>query len=191
MPTGTVRTLISFACLAWLVVGGYGLWGIVVEDSGDNWETPYLVFAIALFLGAVLNLAAVWIVSQRDERSPMRVIGLGVCGVGLLSTVVACAIPVWMTLLATGYALIAVSGVQPWRRPVAFLAAAQLLGMAAMFVGIAAEVGRRDEYGDHPAAFGIGIVVTAVATVVSLYQLDRSSTASVPSPALTVGAGAL
>ena len=46
--------------------------------------------------------------------------------------------------------------------------------MAAMFIGIAAEVGRRDEYGDHPVAGSIGIIVTAGATVVSLYQLDRS-----------------
>jgi hypothetical protein len=174
MPTDTVRTLTSLASLAWIVVGGYGLWGILVEDSGDNWQTPYLIFASALFLGAALTVAAIWSVSRRDERSPTRVIGLGVCVVGLLSTLVAWALPLWMTLLAIGYAVVAVSGLRPWRRSVAFLAGAQLLGMAAMFVGIAAEVGRRDEYGDHPVAFGIGIVVTAGATVVSLYQLDRS-----------------
>ena len=96
MPTSTARTLTSFACLAWLVVGGCGLWGIVVEDSGDNWETPYLIFAIALFLGAALNLAAVWIGSQRISVRRCA-IGLGVCVVGLLSTVVAWALPLWMT----------------------------------------------------------------------------------------------
>jgi hypothetical protein len=174
MSTSTGRTLISLASLAWLVVGGYGVWEIVVEDAGDDWETAYLIFAGALFLGALLTLTALWNVSRRDERSPMRVIGLAVCAVGLLSTLVAWALPLWMTLLAIGYALVALSGLRPWRRSAGFLAAAQLLGMAAMFAGIAAEVGRRDEYGDHPAAFGIGIVVTAVATVVSLYQLDRS-----------------
>jgi hypothetical protein len=174
MPTDTVRTLTSLASLAWIVVGGYGLWGILVEESGDNWQTPYLIFASALFLGAALTVAAVWIVSRREERSRTRVIGLGVCVVGVLSTLVAWALPLWMTLLAVGYAVVGVSGLRPWRRSVAFLAGAQLLGMASMFVGIAAEVGRRDEYGDHPVAFGIGIVVTAAATVVSLYQLDRS-----------------
>jgi hypothetical protein len=174
MPTDSVRTLTSLASLAWIVVGGYGLWGILAEDSGDNWQTPYLIFAGALFLGAALTVAAVWSVSRRDERSPTRVIGLGVCAVGLLSTLVAWALPLWMTILAIGYAVVAVSGQHPWRRSVALLAGAQLLGMAAMFVGIVAEVGRRDEYGDRPVAFGIGIVVTAGATVVSLHQLDRS-----------------
>ena len=174
MPTDTVRTLTSLASLAWIVVGGYGLWGILVEDSGDDWQTPYLIFASALFLGAALTVPAIWSVSRRDERSPARMIGLGECVVGLLSTRVAWALPLWMTILAIGFAVVAISGQRPWRRSVAFLAGAQLLGMAAMFVGIAAEVGRRDEYGDHPVAFGIGIVVTAGATVVSLYHLDRS-----------------
>jgi len=174
MPTDAVRTLTSLASLAWIVVGGYGLWGILVEDSGDNWQTPYLIFASALFLGAALTVAAVWIASHRDERSTTRVIGLGVCLVGLLSTLVAWALVLWMTLLAIGFGLVALSGRHPSRRAVALLAGAQLFGMAAMFTGIAAEVGRRDEHGDHPVAFGIGLVVTFAATVVSLYQLDRS-----------------
>jgi hypothetical protein len=174
MPTDAVRTLSSLASLAWIVVGGYGLWGILVEDTGDNWQTPYLVFASALLIGAALTVAAVWIVSRRDEPSTMRVIGLGVCVVGLLSTLVAWALPLWMTLLAIGFAVVAVSGQRPWQRPVALLAGAQLLGMAAMIVGIAVEVGRRDEYGDHPVAGSIGLVLTAGAAVVSLYQLDRS-----------------
>jgi hypothetical protein len=119
-------------------------------------------------------------VSSPGERSPLRSIGLAVCALGVLSTVVAWALPLWMTLFAVGFALIALAGAQPWRRPVAFLALTPLLGMTAVFVGIAAELGPRDEYGDHPAAFGIGLVVTATATLVSLYQLDRSVGASVP-----------
>lgn len=174
MPTDHVRTLTSLASLAWLVVGGYGMWGILEEDSGDSWQTPYLIFASALVVGAALTVAAVWSVSRRDERSPTRAIGLGFCVVGLLSTLVAWALPLWMTMLAIGFAVVAVSGQGAWRRSVAFLAGAQLLGMAAMFVGIAAEVGRRDEYGDHPVAFGIGIVVTAAATAASLAHLHRS-----------------
>jgi len=174
MPTDTVRTLSLLASLAWLVVGGYGLWGILVEDASDNWEIPYLIFAIALMLGAALTVAAIWSVSRREERSPTRAVGLGFCVVGVASTLVAWALPLWMTLLAVGFSLVALSGLRPWRRAVALLAGAQLLGMAAMFIGIAAEVGRRDSYGDYPVAGSIGIVVTASVTVVSLYHLDRS-----------------
>jgi hypothetical protein len=175
MPTRTVRWLTSFAALAWIVVGGYGMWEIVAEDSGEDWETPYAIFSSALFLGTLLTVAAVWIVSRHSERSPMRMVGFGVCAVAVLSTVVAWALPLWMTLSAVGYALVAASGAQPWRRAVALLSAAQVLGMAALFLGIAVEVGRQDEYGDHPAAFGLGTLVTAAATVGALVQLRRSS----------------
>jgi hypothetical protein len=65
---------------------------------------------------------------------------------------------------------------------VAALAAAQLLGLAALFIGITAEVGRVDEYGDYPAAFGIGLMVAAVATIASHYLLDRSLLAPATAP---------
>jgi len=174
MRTSTPRMLISLAAVAWIVVAGYGVWGIVAEDSGENWETPYAIFSIALLLGTLLTVAAVWIAGRHGERSPMRMVGLGVCAAAVLSTVAAWALPLWMTLSAVGYALIAAAGVPPWRRAVALLSAAQALGMAALFLGIAVEVGRQDQYGDHPVAFGIGILATAVATVGALVQLDRS-----------------
>lgn len=184
MPARTVRRLASLAALAWIVVGGYGLWEIVAEDSGDDWETSYAIFSSALFLGTLLTVAAVWIVSRDRERTPMRTVGFVVCGVAVLSTVAAWALPLWMTLSAVGYGLIAASGMHPWRRAVALLSAAPLLGLAALFLGIAVEVGQQDEYGDHPAAFGIGTLVTAAVTVGALVQLGRSS------DVLAVGHGA-
>ena len=174
MATRTPRMLVSFAAVAWIVVGGYGIWEIVGEDSGDSWEIPYAIFSIALFLGTLLAVAAVWIASRHGERSPMRIVGLGVCVVAVLSTLVAWALPLWMTLSAVGYVLVAAAGAPPWRRAVTLLSAAQVLGIVALFLGIAAEVGRQDEYGDHPAAFGIGTLVAAVATMGALVQLDRS-----------------
>ena len=51
MPTSTLRTLTALAALAWIVVGGYGLWEVLAEDSGDNWETPYAIFGIACSSG--------------------------------------------------------------------------------------------------------------------------------------------
>jgi heme/copper-type cytochrome/quinol oxidase subunit 4 len=180
MSKNTVRPLISVAAFSWLVVGGYGLWEVIAEDSSDNWEIAYSIFAIALLVGSLLTLVAVWMVTRRGEHPVVRSIGLAVSALGVLSTVVAWALPVWMTLIAVGYVLIALSGSQSWRRPVAFLAVAQLLGGMTMFIGLAAELGPRDEYGDYPAAFGIGLVVTAAATLMSLYKLDRSVSASVP-----------
>jgi hypothetical protein len=171
-----VRTFSSLAVLAWLVLGGYGIWEIVAEDSGDNWETPYLIFNVALFLSVLLTTAAVWTATRSEKRSPMRLIGWGVCALGLFFALAgAWALPAWMTLFAIGYGLIALSGAsRPWRLPVACLAASQVAGMVALFVAAAAEVGRSDEYGDHPAAFGISLVVTVAGSLISMYLLDRS-----------------
>jgi hypothetical protein len=182
MTRTNVRTLVSIAAACWLVVGGYGLAEVVAEDAGDNWEIGYSIFAIALMLGAILTVAALWVVSNPSARPVLRSVGLVVCGLGVVTTFVAWALPLWMTVLAIGFALVAASGIPPWRRPVAALAAAQLLGMAALFIGITAEVGRVDEYGDYPAAFGIGLLVTAVATIASLYLLDRSLLAPATAP---------
>jgi hypothetical protein len=175
MTRFTVRPLIALAALGWVVIGGHGLWTIVVEESsGDDWEIRYLVSSIALFVASLLTLVVLWRATSDGARSPMRVVGLAVTSLGVLSTVVAWALPLWMTLLAVGYGLLFVSMGQSRLRPVVLLAGAQLLGMAFLFAGMAAEVGRVDEYGDYPAAFGIGLAVTAVATIVSLYLLDRS-----------------
>jgi len=174
MPTNTLRTLGALATVAWIAVGGYGLWQVLAEDTGDNWETPYAIFTIALLLGTLLAVAAVWIVSSREEGSTMRTVGFVVLGLAVLSTFVAWALPLWMTLSALGYALVAGAGVAPWRRAVGLLGLAPLFGMATLFVGIAAEVGSQDEYGDHPAAFGIGTIVTAAVTVAALAQLRRT-----------------
>ena len=163
MSKSTVRPLTSVAAFSWLVVGGSGLWQVIAEDSSDNWEIAYSIFAIALLLGSLLTVVAVWRASRPADRSLVRSIGLAVCALGALSTVVA------------------LSGSQSWRRPVAFLAVAQLLGMMTLFIGLTAELGQRDEYGDYPAAFGVGLVVTAAATLMSLYQLDRSANTSVAS----------
>ena len=176
MARNAFRWINSLAALAWLTVGGYGVWQILDQDSGDYWQIPYLIFTLALVVGGVLTVVAVWNLSRGVEQPPLRWIGLAFCALGVvLSTVAAWATPGWMTLFGIGFGLVALSGSKPWRRAVALLATAQLVGMAVMFTALAAEVGRRDEYGDHPAAFGIGLVVTAAATVWSLYQLDRSA----------------
>ena len=44
--------------------------------------------------------------------------------------------------------------------------------MAVLFVGLLAEVGPEDSYGDYPVAFGIGLVVTAAASVIGLADLE-------------------
>jgi MFS family permease len=163
------------------------VWELGAEDTGDDWETPYALFSTALLLGTLLTVVAIWIVSRHGERSLMRMVGLGVCVLAVLSSVVAWALPLWMTLSAVGYGLVAAAGAHPWRRAVALLSAAPVLGMVVLFLAIAAEVGRKAEYGDNPAAFGLATIVTAAATVGGLVQLGRSADALVTDTAADEG----
>ena len=174
MTTGTWRTFVAFGGLAWLVVAVYGVLSSRVDD-GDSWEGPYLVFTAALMIGAVLVVGAAAMVTQNAERRRLRMAGLIVSGFGVALTLVAWAIPVWMTVLGVGLALIAGAAGPSARRAVAVLAAAQLVGLVALFVGIAIELGEADSYGDYPAAAGLALIVTAAFTIFAIVELMRGA----------------
>jgi hypothetical protein len=172
MDTRAMRTLTLVAGVAWLVVAGYGLRSAVVDD-GDDWQLAYLVFSLALLVGAGTSVAVAAGVTRQSVRPRLRMVGLVVGSVGGVASIVAWALPLWMTVLGVGFAMVTVATAAGKRRAVALLAASQLVGLAAMFAGIAAEVGRRDEWGDYPAAGGIALVVTGVMTVVALFEITK------------------
>lgn len=127
----------------------------------------------ALLVGAALSVTlAAWATRQGGQRR-LRTVGLVVSGLGVATALVAWALPLWMTVLGAGFAVLAVASRPGERRALALLAAGQLAGLAVMFAVIAAEVGRRDEYGDYPAAGGIAVGVTAAMTIIALSQLTR------------------
>jgi hypothetical protein len=146
-----MRTLTLVAGLAWLVVAGYGIRSAVVHDDGD-WELTYMVFSLALLVGAVASVRVAALATRQSGRPRLRMAGLVVSSVGCAAALVAWAFPLWMTVLGVGFAMVAVSSGRRQRRALALLAAGQLVGMAVMFAGIAAEVGSRDEWGDYPAS---------------------------------------
>ncbi|MEQ1788437.1 MAG: hypothetical protein ABL966_15400, partial [Acidimicrobiales bacterium] len=152
------------------------------DYGGDDWQTPYLLFNAALTIAAILTLATVLHLGRDAETSRWRRIGLAVCGLGLVSTLVAWALPLWMTLLGVGFGLVAMSVTGALRRPLALLAGAQVLGLVSLLLALRAEIGPVDEYGDHPAAFGVGLVVTAGAMIGALLLADRVRSASPTAP---------
>jgi hypothetical protein len=168
--------LAATAGLAWLAVTWYG-YREIKDGDGDGGDGPYLVLTIGLIVGATLCvMASAWL-TQQGGRRRLRMAGLIVSAVGVAATLVAWALPLWMTLLGVGFAMVAVASAPRERRVVTLLAAGQLIGMAALFVAIAAEVGEPDSYGDYPAAGGIALIVTAVLTIAALVELTRSPAA--------------
>src|SRR5688572_32933325 len=79
MDTRTQRTLALVAAIPWLVVAGYGFRAINADD-GDSWEGPYLVFSVALVVGALLVVVAAALITQHGPQRRSRTAGLIVSG---------------------------------------------------------------------------------------------------------------
>ena len=176
MTLGTKRMLAVIAGVAWLVVAAYG----VLATRGEDSDGPYILLAVGLIVGATLAVMAVAWLTQQGGRRRLRTAGLIVSAVGVAATLVAWALPLWMTVLGVGFAMVAAASAPRERRVVGLLAAGQLVGMVALFAGIAAEVGEPDSYGDYPAAAGIALIVTAAVTIVAMVELTRT-----PAPQLS------
>ena len=174
MTTNNMKVLAVAAGVAWLIVAGYGAWTSIV-DEGDSWQATYTVFSVALLVAAAATIGLAAQATRGSSRSVLRRVGLGVGGLGILSAIVAWAVPLWMTILGVAFVIVAIASGPQVRRAVTLLAAGQLVGIAVLLALLAAEVGRVDEYGDHPAAGGIAIVVTAAVTIAALVALTRVS----------------
>src|SRR5688500_11052341 len=122
MRRSTMRTMTLVAGAAWLIVAGSGIIDGIV-DYGDGWEAPYTVLMLALVVGATLSTAAGAEATRDSARPRLRMAGLAVCALGALACIVAWALPLWMTILGAGFALLAASAHPAHRRPLALLAA--------------------------------------------------------------------
>ena len=172
--TTKVRDVGLLGGCAWLVVAGYGL-STATVGSGDDWRLGYAVFSVALLLAAVSTVTLAALVSRHSRRPRLRIAGLVVGGFGCAVAVVAWALPVWMVLLGVGFAMIGFASGTVGGRVLAVLAAAQMMAVAVLIAGIEAEVGRRDEWGDDPAAGGIALMVVAGVTIVEILRMTRDA----------------
>jgi hypothetical protein len=181
MTTRAMRTLTLVAGVAWLVVAGYGVRTAVVDADGD-WELAYTFFSLALLVGAAASVRIATLASRQSDRPWLRMAGLVVSGLGLVAALVAWALPLWMGVLGVGFTMVTVASGSRLRRAMALMAAGQVVGIAVLFAGIAAEIGKRDEWGDYPAAGGLAVVAVAAVTIIALIGLARSTGSRVAVP---------
>jgi hypothetical protein len=164
------------------VIAAFGVRWVIVDD-GDNWESAYVAFSATLLVAAVLTFVVVARVSASSPRRRLRLAGLVICGVGVAASIVAWAYPLWMTVLGVGLATVASAAARRFQRTLLVLAAGQLIGLAVMIAGIEAELGRRDEWGDYPAASALGLATTAGTMIAGLVILRRRLALAAPTVA--------
>lgn len=172
MAAREMRTLGVVAGAAWLVVAGSGLGWLTVDS--DTWELPYMIYSLALLVAVAATVGLAAVASRGSGRPRLRMVGLALCGLGLAASIVAWALPLWMTILGVGLTTVAVASAPRPHRGLVVLGAAQLAGLSVMFAALLAEVGPRDEWGDHPAAGALGVWVTVAVTIAGLVLLARS-----------------
>jgi hypothetical protein len=102
----------------------------------------------------------------------LHTVGLAIGVFSVATSIIAWALPLWMCSLGIALSLLA-STSDRGRAALVALAIAPFVGFAALIAGSEAEVGRRDEYGDYPAAGGIALVVTACIMIAGLIALAR------------------
>jgi hypothetical protein len=173
------------AVVAWLVVAASEMMEGLVE-YGDGWQAPYAVFTLALVVGAVLTVAIGAQATRESARPRLRMAGVAVSALGAVASFIgAWALPLWMTLLGAGFAMLAAAAGPASRRRLALLGVGQLAGIAVLIAGIEAEIGRVDEYGDYPLAGGVAVLFVAATAIVALLTLtfDRRAVTATPAGA--------
>lgn len=170
MDRGTRRVLTAVAVTAWSGVAGYGLFSATLQND-DNWSLPYALFNLALLVGAAVTVAVVAGSAHPAARPRLRLAGIGVCALGCLGSFVAWAFPLWMSLLAAGFALVTAAAEGSTRRALVLVTGAEVLGLAVLYGGLLATAGRSDGWVD--AVWGASLMTVAAVTVVGLLQLAR------------------
>ncbi len=139
--------------------------------AGDGvWQSAYALYSVALACAAtataVVALSSTW----PAQRRGFWFAGAALTALGLLSTVVAWALPLWMVTIAVGHAVLSLSD-DAQRSAVRALSGAQLAGLAVAIVMIEVGAGLPGSYNDYPQAQALGITTTALLTCIALRLL--------------------
>jgi hypothetical protein len=153
-------------------------WGFLNED---NWQLGYMTFSISVLVAGVLGLLAAIGVSKRvGGLGATGMIGLVIAGMGVLASVLAWAVFLWMPLQGVGLLVLGIavlrSGIAPkvLRSGIApkwstmFVSSGFLVGFVTWVVANAAELGEVDSYGDYTDALWLGLIVGSVIVAIGM-----------------------
>jgi hypothetical protein len=167
-----LRTAFIVDAVLWLAVGGFSRLRALHAD-GEDWELPYALFSVFLIISAAASTFTVLMyTSKSGPRSTSRIAAIALAIVGVVSTVMAWAFPLWAVLLAAGFAALAVTG-SPQTRSAIRLSGALLVGLAVAFIALTAKIGPPGEYNDHSEAQSWGVTVACGLTAIVLAMLAR------------------
>jgi hypothetical protein len=162
VPTkNTIRagTFALAAAALWLIAAA--VWWLDYDDG----NTGYMIFSAAVLTAGVLSLLTMIGVSKRlGGLGAFGMAGLIITGLGVLISIVAWAVPAWMGLQGAGMLLFGIAVLKSDIAPkwaTLFVSSGFVIGTIAWFIGVAAEVGEPDSYGDYIVAWQIATVVGA------------------------------
>jgi len=165
VPTkNTIRagTFAMAAAVLWLIAAT----SYVLGNALDNWDdADYYIFSAAVLVAGVLGLLAMIGVGKRlGGLGVLGMVGLVITGLGVLVSIITWAVPFWMAVQGVGMLLFGIavlrSGIAP-KWATLFVSSGFVIGTIAWYVGVAAEVGEPDSYGDYIVAWQIATVVGA------------------------------
>jgi hypothetical protein len=174
VPTkNTIRagTFALASAAFWLIAAA-----IIATDVGflneDNWEASYMAFSASVLVAGILGLLAAIGVSKRvGGLGATGMIGLAITGLGVVASVLAWAVYLWMGLQGVGLLVFGIavlrSGIAP-KWSTMFVSSGFLVGMITWIVADAAEFGDLDEWGDYSDALWLGLIVGAVIVAIGM-----------------------
>lgn len=105
-----LRTAFVVDAVLWLATAGVSRLRYLYAD-GEDWELPYAVFSIVLLIAAAATtLTVVRYTSKLNGHRAPRIAAIVLALVGVASTIMAWAFPLWAVLLAAGFAALAATG---------------------------------------------------------------------------------